>query len=226
MMTHQFSIFRIFSCLSCCVFVISVLSACESSAVKEKVQLPTQTFDHFSTQRILAHKIEILDNYSPQNGDVANQLPMSPSNALKAYIEKRFNPVAPNGQLLITIQDASVMKSIIESDNMWDVFDLTRKEEYTANVDLLITLTRYTSTSSERRSAKVFAQRILTLPESYSIAKKEDLQFKMIENLIDELDPVIQESFKNTFHILIEKRPDTSQASQKPTGLLPLPEMR
>ncbi len=125
-------------------------------------------------------------------------MPVSPENALKRWVEDRIKPAGTTGTLRVLINDASATETPLPRDpNASQLFNTEQTERVDMNVIVALQIL------DERQFVKAEvtgqASRSRTLPEGIKLNQKDKILYEMvvelIHNMSDQVDPQIQATF-------------------------------
>lgn len=182
---------------------VFLTQACSSGSVKEGMPLPELTFAHLKPVELNVAEIKTEQIFKPDQEyqKVISQMPTSPNSAVLRYLDQRYVAAGNEGLLIIQIDDSTVTREELEPKGRFSrLIGINKKQKYNALVRLNVRFIR--STGSPASTSSVTARRTLTMPQNISLAEKDTRLLEMIEDLVDEIDRVMIQSFDQTFGII------------------------
>lgn len=143
--------------------------------------------------------IDVVDRYNPaaDPGDVSTTFAVPPIEALKAYGHGRMKPGGDNDRLEFIIEKASVQSTLREPDSKvqrW--MRVNRRESYEILVSVRLSV--LDNAGAERKGTVLTVRRNLEIPETYSLASREEAQAQAVMALIRDLDVAAVNGVYNT----------------------------
>lgn len=183
--------------------MVVLVQACSSGAVKEGMPLPELTFAHLAPVHLNVAEIKTEQIFEPdqEHQKVINQMPISPNSAVLRYFDQRYVAAGNEGRLIIQIIDTTVSRAEIEPEGRFSkLIGINKKQKYNAMAHIDVRFRR--NTGSPASTSSVTARRTLTMPQNISLAEKDARLLEMIEDLVDEIDSIMIQSFDQTFGII------------------------
>lgn len=143
--------------------------------------------------------IDVVDRYNPSADprDVSSQFVIPPVEAVKAYGRGRMQAQGDNDRLAFVIENASVRSTLREPDSQvqrW--MKVNRRENYEMLVSVRLSV--LDNAGNERKGTVLTARRFLEIPETYSLASREEKQRAALMDLIRDLDVAAMNAVYNT----------------------------
>lgn len=143
--------------------------------------------------------VEIVDRYNPaaDPNDMSTTFAIPPVEAVKAYGRGRIRAQGDNGRLEFIIENASVHSKLREPDSKvqrW--MGVNRKDEYEILVSVRLSV--LDNAGMERKGTTLTARRNLEIPDTYSLATREEKQAQALVELIRDLDVAAVNGIYNT----------------------------
>lgn len=143
--------------------------------------------------------VEIVDRYNPaaDPNDMSTTFAIPPVEAVKAYGRGRIRAQGDNGRLEFIIENASVHSKLREPDSKvqrW--MGVNRKDEYEILVSVRLSV--LDNAGMERKGTTLTARRNLEIPDTYSLATREEKQAQALVALIRDLDVAAVNGIYNT----------------------------
>lgn len=179
------------------ICLMPVLWSCSST-------LPTQTkpdltLSGLPPMGVNVGLVEVINRYDPSADpqDVSSRFPTPPDIALRRYGEARLKAAGVSGRLRFIIENARVHQVLKDPDSKiqrW--MQVNRRDQY----DILATvrLALLDEAGMERQGTVLTARRMVDLPESLSVASREEKQIEALEALIKDLDVAVVNGVYNT----------------------------
>lgn len=176
--------------LACLVFFTG---ACTTPAGEGR-PLPTMTFEHMPPFLVRTGSIDVENRYDlasdPDDASASFQTP--PGEALQRYAARRLQAAGGEGVLKFVIEDASVHRSLEQSgENITEWMGVDRKDVY--DVTLKIRLYEVLGNGRHGADSVMNMRRSISIPQRYSLAKKEQEQLTFLEELMKDVDKAVTE---------------------------------
>jgi hypothetical protein len=172
--------------------MVLCLSACTSTPAPEGKPLPDMTFAHVLDIPVRASVVNIDNKYDPKTNpkDMSIDFPVTPDLAAQRYAEKRFEPDGSPGTFFFVIENSFVSHSVIEPEGtISKLTGFQNKDRY--DVYLTLRLYRRDQDGKESKNAVLNFNRYITIPQRYSLSRKEQVKFQFIEYLVEDLDKAL-----------------------------------
>lgn len=171
------------------------VSACETQV--ERPRYAAITFAHLEPIALDVASLRIVAAYqepeTPPN--VEHEFPANPLETAKRWGQDRLNPVGQSGEVVVTIEDASVVEVPLEKKSgITGVFTEDQSERYDAVIRMTITAEDTSrgisaSTSSEARRGR-------TVSEDLTLNEREKIWYELTEALMRDLDARLEQSVR------------------------------
>lgn len=143
--------------------------------------------------------VDIVDRYNPaaDPNDMSTTFVVPPVEAVKTYGRGRIRAQGDNGRLEFIIENASVHSKLREPDSKvqrW--MGVNRKDEY--EIFVSVRLSVIDNAGVERKGTVLTARRSLDIPDTYSLASREEKQTQALVALIRDLDVAAVNGIYNT----------------------------
>ncbi len=162
-----------------------ILGACETPVA---TAIPALTFAHLEPIRFAASTLEIVDEYQPSlvAPNIELEFPTSPAQAAKDWASARIDPAGDTGSVRVIIQNASVVKvDLPVRQGVAGLFFNEQDVRYEAVLEVTIEYRRALFVTS---SVRTEVMRSRTASENISVDARNQLFFKLIEDLLADLD--------------------------------------
>lgn len=181
------------------------LAGCVTAAKAPPVE--RMTFESLDPFPIYVASYEI-QNQTPEASGIIPQderqedgFVASVNKTVEDYLQHRFSSVGSNGKFLAVLKEASLKKSVLPSDNKVGAWmQVDNRDRY--DMKVVVHMAIFGVGQYEKKSIDVIANRMITVPEHYTLAEREQLQMQALDNLLDDLDGSIQQVLKEDFQIL------------------------
>lgn len=162
-------------------------------------------FDHMQPLYVSAADVRVENLYAPGSDahDIATSLPTPPDAALERYARNRLRPAQGVGTLLVTIENAGVYKTPIAAEGMlgrWTGAGARTKYDATARISLRKDVPDMTGGET---SHTFTVTRTVTIPDSYSLARRDAALQEMVETMVEEADKAIAGTLR-TQNLLVD----------------------
>ncbi|HCP01822.1 MAG: hypothetical protein CL573_03895 [Alphaproteobacteria bacterium] len=163
------------------------LAACTSPSPTPK--FPDITFTHLPPLRLDAASLAVVDAFKPSFAarHIEHLLPVSPAAAVRRWAQDRLLPVGNAGRIVFTISDAGVIEIPLErTKGVRGVVTKDRSERYDASLRVHMSI----DAGDGRRRGEVSADamRSRTVLEGLSLNEREEIWFRMIEELVGDIN--------------------------------------
>jgi hypothetical protein len=165
--------------------------------------VPEITFQHIDVLRPLVSSVEFADNSPviPESMDVASRLPEDPKNLVRRFVDNRIVPVGSQGALKFTIEQALVdYEEVDASGAIGQYFWPTRKDRY--EISLKVRISYMDDLGRDIKGSVLTFNRSIGIPQSYSLAEKDQALFEALEQLARDIGESITSSLRNTLGLL------------------------
>jgi len=162
-----------------------VLGGCETPT---PAAIPALTFAHLEQIRFNAAIVEIIDEYRPTLAapNVDYIFPISPAQAARDWVAARIGAAGQTGSVRVIIKNASVIQvDLPVRTGVEGLFFNEQDVRYEAVLDISIEYRRGLFMTS---SVRTEVMRSRTASESISVAERNQLFFKLTEDLLADLD--------------------------------------
>lgn len=175
------------------VCLLLVLGACSSSSPEGK-PLPDMTFKHVEPIIVRVSSVDIENRYDSAADlkDVSSSFPVPPDIALRRYAENRIKAAGFDeaGTLKFVIEDVHIYQSMVQPAGKFSGWlGVKRKDLY--EVAMKIRLYIVADDGAEGIHSILNMRRSIAIPQSYSLAEKEQEKFKFLEMLMSDVDEAV-----------------------------------
>ncbi|MEZ0262748.1 MAG: hypothetical protein ACAH80_17210 [Alphaproteobacteria bacterium] len=167
-----------------------------------ETQTPVLTFSQMQPISINVAQVVVQDKYTSAMKEpyVEHLFKQTPAAAARELVGKQLSPRGPDRLLRVVIEDASVIKEDLKSDDSFmGLFTYEQTERYKGRVALRFELLRNASSDFVLGHAEVVADRVITLMEDASPAEREMAFFRMNEGMMQDLYKGLQTTVQTTF---------------------------
>lgn len=143
--------------------------------------------------------VDVVDRYNPaaDPNDMSTTFSIPPVDAVKAYGQGRIRAQGDNGRLQFIIENASVHNKLLQPNSKiqrW--MGVNRKDDYEILVSVRLSV--LDNAGVERKGTVLTARRSLEIPDTYSLATREEKQNQALMDLIHDLDIAAVNGVYNT----------------------------
>jgi len=179
--------------------VALVLAACANQPLVAD-KFPPVSFADQKPYVFNVARVEIVSKYtsSSQPPHIEFDMPVSPENALKRWVEDRIKPAGTTGTLRVVINDASATETPLPRDTSASQLFTTQQ---TSRIDMSANIALQILDERQFVKAEVTGQasRSRTLPEGIKLNERDKILYDMVIALVrdvgTEVDPQIQATF-------------------------------
>lgn len=205
-MTRIFSHFVSLRALAVLIVAAGLWSCAQVPASRPA---PDFALSNFPPMVVNASAVEVIDRYNPaaDSSDISTTFAIPPVEAVKVYGNGRLRAQGANDRLEFIIENASVRHKLRQPDSSvqrW--MGVNRREEYEILVSVRLSLRD--NAGIERRGTVITARRSLDIPESYSLATREEKQAQALLELIRDLDRAAVNAVYNTLGLSVSRSPE------------------
>jgi hypothetical protein len=176
-----------------------VLAAC-SSVNPPMQRFPEMTFRNLPAMQLNVGRVEVITKYqaSTKPPHVEYDMPVSPENALKRWVQDRLQPTGTTGILRVVIRDATATETPLPTDQG---FSSMFEKQQVARVDMSVDVALQMLDERQFVVAEVTgkANRSRTESEGMKLNERDKLFYDMVEDLMkgfnSEVDPDIHATF-------------------------------
>jgi len=175
------------------------LAACEQAPTPSAV--PPITFGNKAPLRLNVASINVLESYRPPMNapHVDHTLPTPPIMAIKQWAGQRLVAAGGQGNLEITIEDASVKETNLKrKDGIEGFFTDQQSERYDAHVHVTIKLYDGVQTISVAQG-DVDVARMQTVGEKETVSQREKILNAMVQDMMLRFDSEAENRLRQYF---------------------------
>ncbi len=192
-----------YSLLLACAATMLAMTGCVNQAATGK-PLAALDYQHIAPLYVSAGQVDVINHYhpTPESDHAASAFPTRPEDALNHYAENRLKAKGYEGTLKFTIDNAAVKHSEVQPDNSvlkWAGAGI--QDRY--DVDLGITLARVEADGHQSGEASVQLTRFITVPQSYSIAKRETTLREFTQKMVESVDGMVTSALQDKMHMTV-----------------------
>lgn len=173
---------------------IILIAAC--TMPMEQRPMPRLTYTQYPVTNINVGSIQIVEKYAMpmQNPNIEHLMPQPLPQAVADWARKRFKATGSAGTMVITINQASVVRQDLpKTDGVKGWFTVDQSERYDARVSVEF---RVDGTGHESGSGVVNLTRGQTIAENTSIEERDRIWTHMEEVLLTDLDASTQKTLQ------------------------------
>lgn len=177
-----------------------------SGCINDVVHKPVAALDykHIAPLYVSAGQVEVVNRYQPsvESDKAASAFPTRPEDALNHYAENRLKSKGYEGTLKFVIADASVRQSVAQPDSTVMKWTGTGTQDR-YDISIKINLIKTEGDGRESSHASIADSRFITIPRSYSIAKKQTTLRDFMEKLVGEVDGMVTSALQDQMHMTV-----------------------
>jgi len=163
-------------------------------------RFPQMTFTNLPAYRLDVGRIEVVSEFQSDGKypHIEYDMPVSPENALKRWVQDRLRPVGRTGTLRVVIHDATATESALATDKS---FSGMFKKEQAARDHVVADVSLQMLDDKQFVIAEVNgrAERERTRPEGQKLNERDKVLYDMVEDLMQgfnaQIDPNIGQVF-------------------------------
>jgi len=163
-------------------------------------RFPQMTFSNLPAYSLDVGRIEVVSEFQSDGKypHIEYDMPVSPENALKRWVQDRLRPTGRTGTLRVLIHDATATEVALKTDQS---FAGMFKKEQAARVNMVVDVSLQMLDVHQFVVAEVNsrAERERSRPEGQKLNERDKLLYDMVEDLMmgfnSQVDPNIGQSF-------------------------------
>ncbi len=175
------------------------LSAC-SSVNPPTEQFPPLSFSSLPPYELNVGRIEVVSDFKSDGKypHIEYDMPLSPEDALKRWVQARLHPIGRTGTLRVVIHDASATEVALKTDHG---FTGLFKKEQAARVQMTLNVSLQMLDDRQFVVAEVTgkSERDRTRPEGQTLNQRDQVLYSMVDDLLmgfnAQVDPNIGQIF-------------------------------
>ena len=175
------------------LLLVSSLASCQATA--PSLVFPELTFQHLKSLSLNVAKLETISSYKPPMSapNVDHLFRTPPADALGRWAKDRLRAVGTNGIARFTILEASVTETPLDiKEGFIGAFTKEQSERYDAVLKAKLEIFDVSGLSIG--FARAQATRSVTVREDSSINQREQVWFRLTEELVRDLDAELEKS--------------------------------
>ena len=181
--------------LSALVLLLIGLTSCAVPAPTPTY--PEITFSHLPTIRLNVAEVDIIENYVPPHRapNVDHLFPITPMAALRQWVVDRIEAAGQTRRGRVIIEDARVVAVALPvRKGLQGLFYKEQEVRYDAAMEARVEVRSDRGYRDSFATARVVRSK--TVPEEMTLAEKDELFFKLTEDLIKELNSVLEANIR------------------------------
>ncbi|MBH62577.1 MAG: hypothetical protein CL569_09035 [Alphaproteobacteria bacterium] len=181
--------------LSVLVLLLIGLTSCAVPAPTPTY--PEITFSHLPTIRLNVAEVDIIENYVPPHRapNVDHLFPITPMAALRQWVVDRIEAAGQTRRGRVIIEDARVVAVALPvRKGLQGLFYKEQEVRYDAAMEARVEVRSDRGYRDSFATARVVRSK--TVPEEMTLAEKDELFFKLTEDLIKELNSVLEANIR------------------------------
>jgi hypothetical protein len=177
----------------------ALLAACSNSSPPMQ-RFPELTFRNMPPVQLDVGRVEVVSQFQPpaQAPHIEYDMPVSPENAVKRWVQDRLQPIGRTGTLRVIVRDASATETPLKTDKS---FTGMFKKEQAADIDMSVDIAIQMLDDHQYVTAEVTGQqsRSHSELEGMKLNDRDKMLYEMVEDLMkglnNELDGKIHAAF-------------------------------
>ena len=180
-------------------FVIAGLaSACETAITEKKFS--DLRYTHLPTISLAVARVDVINNYhtSAKKPHVESEFPISPAKVASNWLRDRISAVGGSDVVQATVTKASVLEVPLKrSSGIRGAFTNDQSERYDATLALKIDIIDFRGNLLGTVSSE--AKRSQTVSEDSTLAQREQVWFRMVEAMMNDLNRSMEKQVAQYF---------------------------
>lgn len=158
-------------------------------AAPSLAQAPGFSFAGKAPIKLDVARVEVVEEYRPplKDPNVDHLIPVTPTAAVKLWVQDRLKAVGAEGTARVVIRDASVVEQPLErTEGVRGWFTKDQTEKYTGKLSVELVVEHPAKAFSGVASAA--ASRSTTVREDVSLAERERVMLDLVRQMASDLD--------------------------------------
>lgn len=177
----------------------TALAACSNSGPPMR-RFPELTFRNLPPIQLDIGRIEVVSQYQApaQAPHIELDMPVSPENALKRWVQDRLQPIGRTGTLRVVIRDAAATETPLKTDKG---FTGMFKKEQAADIDMSVDVALQMLDDKQFVTAEVTGKqsRSHSELEGMKLNERDKLLYDMVEDLMKGFNNEVDGNIRSTF---------------------------
>lgn len=175
-----------------------LLAACTSSPPPERI--PTLSFSQLKPFRLNVARIEIVPEFqsSSRPPHIELDMPISPENAVRRWVQDRLQPIGTAGVMRVVIHDASATETPLPVDTSATAI-LKTQQASRIDVSVNVSVQMLDERQFVRAEVTGRSQRSRTVPEGLTLRERDRIVYDEVVDMMngfnDSIAPEIQDTF-------------------------------
>lgn len=192
--------------LTMALLTAAIVAACSTTPPPAPPTPPTLVFSQGTAYRLFVQDVDVVEAYRPPlaKPNVEHEFQVLPAQIVRNWARDRIVPVGNEGQLTITIRDASVVEApLTTTTGVKGWFTDEPNRQWTATLDVAVSYRGRFGTAS----AEVRTKGVTGLNESASMNARETVYYALIEDLAREFSTAMEQKFQGELSAFVIKGP-------------------
>jgi hypothetical protein len=180
------------------IFLSLLMAGCVQTPPREN--FPDLRFSHLEPIRLNVNSIQIRNTFvSPRTTpNVEHLFPVKPSIAAVYWLEDRLKAVGGVDNLRATITKAGVTEVPLKrTEGLGRAFLVEQSERYDGEVEIILEI--FAPDGTRRAMVTSRSTRTRTVSENSTLAQREEIWFKIVENMMKDLNTALEKQIQNHF---------------------------
>ena len=172
-----------------------LLSSCSSVQLPEPVGL---AYLQNKPLHLNVGRVEVVKQYQSSSTPphVENEFPVPPTAMIQQWVQDRLLPVGKSGNVVVTIEDASVIeKPLKKTGGFRRMFTVEQSEEYEAKMSVKIEI--FDDFGNAKGFAYARAQGSRSVPENLTLGQRRKVWINMMEKIMNNLDDELDRNVRS-----------------------------
>ncbi len=182
------------------VFGLGLTLAACSGVNPPRQHLPEITFRDQPPFQLNVGRVEVVSQYQApaEPPHIEYDMPVSPENAIKRWVQDRLKPVGRSGVLRVVIRKASATETPLKTDQgVKSVFEKQQVARVDMAIDVALQILDEHQFVTSEVSAKI--ERNRTEPEGMTLDQRDKMLYDMVVDLMKGFNSDIDPNIRNTF---------------------------
>lgn len=180
-------------------FGLSLLASCGGVNPPVK-RLPEMSFRHLAPIQLNVGRIEVVTEFQTdgQPPHIEYDMPISPENAIKRWVQDRLQPMGRTGTLRIVIRNAATVEEPLKTDTGFTgVFKKEQGARLTTSIDVVMQMLDDRQFTVAEVTGR--AERSRTTPEGQKLNERDQVLYDIVEETMKGFNNDIEPNIRSTF---------------------------
>lgn len=161
-------------------------------------------YQNIAPLSVSVSKVDVQSVFLPsvETSEALKDFTTPPDVALRRYAENRLKARGYEDVLKFTVKDGTVRHSVVDSDSAVAQWAKVGKQDR-YDLSIRVDMTLVAADGSKPKDASIELNRYITVPQSYSIARREKLLHDFMQELITEIDKMVTTTLRDRMQLTV-----------------------